>query len=477
MGPGPERRIFVTTIGDFDKDGDGAVMVVEPGGKTEPFVTGLDDPKGIAVYQKWLFLTDKTKVIRIDATAKSPKAEVFAATDRFPVPPIFLNDIAIDQETGAIYVSDSGKDGKGGAVYRVHPKTGAVTLVVDEKKLPGLKTPNGLANDGTSFLLLADFGTGILHRIKLADGTSEKVAEGLDGADGVTWDYNGRLYISSWKTGKVFVIPRPGEKPVLVVEGFQVGGRLLPRSIGQVHPRAGYARGHADRRFPPRYRELRWMRSRCQSRPRSPSPTSSGPAGVPRRAAARRMPLRPIVLTHAGDGSNRVFVATQHGVVHMFPNDPKAAETNVVLDIQERVQYDDRTNEEGLLGMAFHPRFKETGEVFIYYTPKRKSPTRRDAERGGAVPAQQEPTPRSSIRPARSGSTSTITAHSGTTTAARSSSGRTVISISFTATAASAATRSRTARTSARRSARFCASTSTRRRTARTTRSRRTTRS
>src|SRR3954467_4386210 len=64
VGPGPERRIFVTTIGDFDKDGDGAVMVVEPGGKVVPFVTGLDDPKGIATYQKWLFLTDKTKVLR-----------------------------------------------------------------------------------------------------------------------------------------------------------------------------------------------------------------------------------------------------------------------------------------------------------------------------------------------------------------------------------------------------------------------------
>jgi glucose/arabinose dehydrogenase len=41
-----------------------------------------------------------------------------------------------------------------------------------------------------------------------------------------------------------------------------------------------------------------------------------------------------------------------------------------VLDIQDRVQYDDRTNEEGLLGMAFHPKFKATGEVFIFYTPK-----------------------------------------------------------------------------------------------------------
>src|SRR5262245_45837144 len=233
VGPGPARKIFVTTIGEFNKDGDGAVMVVEPGGKAVPFVSGLDDPKGIACFQKWLFVTDKTKVLRIDATAKEPKAEVYAAADKFPTPPIFLNDVAVDPENGVVYVSDSGKDGKGGAVYRItarprlkgSPKDAppeiAVAVVVDEKKLPGLHTPNGLMNDGTSFLLVADFGTGILHRVKLADGSSEKVAEGFDGADGVTWDFYGRLYVSSWKTGKLFVIPRPGEKPVLVVEGFK----------------------------------------------------------------------------------------------------------------------------------------------------------------------------------------------------------------------------------------------------------------
>src|SRR5262249_40788225 len=55
---GPGGRIFVTTIGEFDKDGDGAVMVIE-NGKAVPFVTGLDDPKGMAVFQKWLFVADK----------------------------------------------------------------------------------------------------------------------------------------------------------------------------------------------------------------------------------------------------------------------------------------------------------------------------------------------------------------------------------------------------------------------------------
>lgn len=79
-------------------------------------------------------------------------------------------------------------------------------------------------------------------------------------------------------------------------------------------------------------------------------------------------PLRPIILTHAGDGSNRVFVATQQGVVHVFPNDPNAAQTQVFLDIQQRVVYKDKENEEGLLGLAFHPRYRQNGEFFIYYT-------------------------------------------------------------------------------------------------------------
>jgi glucose/arabinose dehydrogenase len=80
--------------------------------------------------------------------------------------------------------------------------------------------------------------------------------------------------------------------------------------------------------------------------------------------------LRPIVLTHAGDGSNRIFVATQHGVIHAFPNDQKATQTTVLLDIHERVAYNDDTNEEGFLGLAFHPRFKENGYFYVFYTLK-----------------------------------------------------------------------------------------------------------
>ncbi len=87
-------------------------------------------------------------------------------------------------------------------------------------------------------------------------------------------------------------------------------------------------------------------------------------------AFAKLRPRRPVVITHAGDGSNRLFVVTQQGVVHAFPNRPDAEETTTFLDIESKVVYADRQNEEGLLGLAFHPKYAENGQFFVYYTTK-----------------------------------------------------------------------------------------------------------
>jgi glucose/arabinose dehydrogenase len=367
----PGGKVFVTTIGEFDKDGDGAVMQIQDG-KAVPFVTGLDDPKGIAVFQRWLFVTDKTKVLRIDTGVKQPKAELFAGPNAFPVKPIFLNDVAADPENGMVYVTDSGKDGRDGAVYRMNPKGGNVSTVVDTHTLPQLNTPNGVINDGTSFLIVADFGSGALHRIRLADGASEKIAEGMDGADGLTWDHYGHLFISCWKTGKVFAIPRPGEKPIEIVsKGFQSAADSCLDPTGKFILVPDMKAGTLTA-VPTKIPGWEVDASPIGIKTEIAFPDLKWTGWNPETSTGKVNPLRPIFLTHAGDGSNRIFVATQHGVLHSFPNDPKATETKVVLDIQDRVQYDDRTNEEGLLGVAFHPKYKENGEVFIYYTPKRK---------------------------------------------------------------------------------------------------------
>ena len=373
-----DGRVFVTVIGEFDKDGDGGVMLLKDG-KAEPFATGFDDPKGIVAFREWLYVADKTCVRRV--SLKTGKADVYAAATAFPIPPVFLNDLAID-EHGHLYVSDTGDHkGGGGAIFRIAgnpPKNafkapqkdtpGTVTVVAEAKKHPFIKAPNGLLLDSEFHLLILDFASGELNRLRLADGQVQKVADGFDGGDGLAFDQNGRLFVSSWAQGKVWAIPRPGAKPILMAEGFKSaadlcgdpanpGRLLLPDMLaGTVVALPATIPGWEIDRTPlavetaVAFPDMKWT-----------GWDSSGDTG-------KIVPLRPLVLTHAGDGSGRIFVATQQGVVHSFKAGDK--ETAVVLDIQKRVHYDDKENEQGLLGLAFHPKFKENGEVYVFYTVK-----------------------------------------------------------------------------------------------------------
>ncbi len=75
---------------------------------------------------------------------------------------------------------------------------------------------------------------------------------------------------------------------------------------------------------------------------------------------------RPVDLQHAGDGTDRIFVVEQRGVISVFPNDPEASDKTEFLDISGRV--DDSANEMGLLGLAFHPNFESNGYFYVNYT-------------------------------------------------------------------------------------------------------------
>jgi quinoprotein glucose dehydrogenase len=77
---------------------------------------------------------------------------------------------------------------------------------------------------------------------------------------------------------------------------------------------------------------------------------------------------RPIYITYPPDGTNRLAVISQYGSVMMFSNDPKVDEAKEFLNIEKKVVYKDRENEEGMLGLAFHPKYKQNGEFFVYYS-------------------------------------------------------------------------------------------------------------
>ena len=46
--------------------------------------------------------------------------------------------------------------------------------------------------------------------------------------------------------------------------------------------------------------------------------------------------IEPVVLTHAGDGSDRLFVAAQRGVIYVFENRNDVDTRKTFLDIRER---------------------------------------------------------------------------------------------------------------------------------------------
>ena len=90
---------------------------------------------------------------------------------------------------------------------------------------------------------------------------------------------------------------------------------------------------------------------------------------VPLLAAIQLVPLvssglvDPLFLTHAGDGSSRLFIVEQRGTIRVLQ--PGSSSPSMFLDIRSRVL---AGGERGLLGLAFHPLHENNGRFFVYYT-------------------------------------------------------------------------------------------------------------
>jgi glucose/arabinose dehydrogenase len=97
----------------------------------------------------------------------------------------------------------------------------------------------------------------------------------------------------------------------------------------------------------------------------------------------------PIGLYHAGDGTNRLFVVEQEGVIRVFENSPNISVANVFIDITDRVLF---SGEQGLLGLAFHRNFTENGYFYIDYVtdnPRRTVIARYSVSNNSANQADQ----------------------------------------------------------------------------------------
>lgn len=82
---------------------------------------------------------------------------------------------------------------------------------------------------------------------------------------------------------------------------------------------------------------------------------------------SRRIPTHlfaaPTQVTHAGDGTNRLFVVERRGTIRVVQDG--ALRSGYFLDIRSKVE---DGGERGLLGLAFHPKFETNRRFFVFYT-------------------------------------------------------------------------------------------------------------
>jgi glucose/arabinose dehydrogenase len=102
------------------------------------------------------------------------------------------------------------------------------------------------------------------------------------------------------------------------------------------------------------------------TRPGSTAPSPRGP-----RLARLRLRLEPaasgfeapLLATHSGDGSERMFVVEQTGAIKI--SEGGRVLPTPFLDLEDRVI---AGGEQGLLGLAFHPDYPRNGRLFVNYT-------------------------------------------------------------------------------------------------------------
>ena len=76
----------------------------------------------------------------------------------------------------------------------------------------------------------------------------------------------------------------------------------------------------------------------------------------------------PLVAVHANDGSRRLFVGQQNGVIYIINGEGEKLD-KPFLDISDKIiNSGSAWDERGLLGLVFHPKYRENGRFYVYYS-------------------------------------------------------------------------------------------------------------
>jgi len=196
--------LYVSNINgkSTDKNGQGFISKVTLDGRIEvlKWVTGLNAPKGSAIYKNKFYVSDIDHLIEIDVSTGKIVAKYPATGAKF------LNDVATDS-MGNVYITDMSSENS--VIYELRHGTLSVWMKGDE-----ISRPNGLDVEGGR-LLVGNSGDGSLKAINLADKKITIIARVGSGIDGLRSDGKGNYFISDWR-GKTSLVTASGQIIVLI---------------------------------------------------------------------------------------------------------------------------------------------------------------------------------------------------------------------------------------------------------------------
>lgn len=193
------KILYVSNIDGKDGwalDGKGSIGKMGMDGKNilVDWVTGLNAPKGMGIYNGKLYAADPKEVVVIDIAAGKIEKRISVAGA------IGLNDIAIDKD-GVVYVSDS----EGMKIYEI--KNDSAQLLLDN-----LKQANGVLVHNNEFYLL---DAGGLYKMN-ADKKLTKLSEGMEGGTDGVESINGNDFIVTGWDGVLYYVYADGKKEKLL---------------------------------------------------------------------------------------------------------------------------------------------------------------------------------------------------------------------------------------------------------------------
>lgn len=182
------------------------------------WATGLNAPKGMAIFGQRLYVSDIDRLVEIDLASGKTLAEFAAPGARF------LNDVVADR-AGIIYVSDSSS--KNSVIYRLDG--GKLSAWMSGKEI---KKPNGLFMD-KGRLLVGNSGDGCIKSIDLVSKKVDLIAKVGSGIDGLHPDGNGNYIVSDWK-GRAALVTANGQVVTLLdTTAKKINAADLDYVIGQ----------------------------------------------------------------------------------------------------------------------------------------------------------------------------------------------------------------------------------------------------